>query len=65
MNRTLINVYLNHRKPQWGKGLEGMSFDSDRDLEDIVLGNVEERDKERERYLSEELDRELDKAIRD
>ena len=65
MNRTLIDVYLTHRKPQWGKGLEGMSFDYDRDLEDIVLGNAEERDKEREKYLSNELDRELDKAIRD
>lgn len=65
MNRTLINVYLTHRKPQWGKGLEGMSLDNDIDLEDIVLGNVEERDKKREKYLSDELDRELDEAIKD
>jgi hypothetical protein len=65
MNRILVDVYLTHRKQQWGKGLEGMSFDSDRDLEDIVLGDVEQRDKLREKYLSDKFEKHLERVIKE
>jgi hypothetical protein len=57
MNKTLIEVYLLKRYRSQSEESE------EKDLEEIVLGDAEVRNKERERYLSDKFERHLNKII--
>ncbi|MEK6757530.1 MAG: hypothetical protein AABX88_00225 [Nanoarchaeota archaeon] len=71
MNRVLVEVqlYKNKRdeivnachaidRPEWIPE----KF-QEKDIEEIVLGDVPQRDKQRQKYMEEELEKELNNAI--
>jgi len=70
-NRVLVEVqlYKNHRdnviKICYDIGRSGWIPEEfrEKDIEEIVLGNVVERDKTREAYLTNELEIKLNEAI--
>ncbi len=64
MNQVLVDVYLAVRKPKWGKGLVGKSATRKKDLEEIILGDVALRDKQREEYVNAEFEKKLDELIK-
>lgn len=59
MNKVILDIYLNTIRPR--KGNESIFFE--KDIEEIVFGNVPERDKFRETYLENEFEKELNKAL--
>lgn len=64
MNRVLVDVYLSRRRPRWGRGLEGATAGREKDLDEIVRGDVAVRDKQREKYLADQFEELLNKPIR-
>lgn len=64
MNQVLVDVYLAVRKPKWGKGLVGKSSTRKKDIEEIILGDVALRDKQREEYMDAEFEKHLNEVIK-
>lgn len=61
MNRTLVDVALKRD----GGNCSRFSEKKSKDLEEIVMGDVEERSKERERYLDEKFENFLNNLFKD
>ncbi len=62
MNKELINVYLFRKGQEYLKKISSPLYKK-KDIEEIIMGDISERDKNRERYLEEELERKLNEII--
>ncbi len=65
MNQILVDVYLNHILPKRRLKLAKLyHLVKEKDIEEIILGDVALRDKQREEYTESEFKKNLNKIIK-
>lgn len=64
MNYDFVEVYEKKKQSRWGLPLEGSASGPSLELEDLVFGNPERRDENREAYVAEIVDGRLKKILK-
>jgi hypothetical protein len=63
VNYELIEVYEKKKQSRWGVPFEGQSSGPALQLEDVVIGDPDKRDENREAYVADRMNDHLEKLL--